>query len=168
MDNEKGSDATEKDASVQGVNDLKDAVRSEQSNSATTAQVMNSSRGQSTGPRTERAKRISSRNALKLGFFAWELKSLHISTEEDRQEFGRLLDGFIDHWEPIGQAELVQVELMAMALYQYKCLLRLARVRRADIGTDILDNLRGNSAEIDPKLELWRNELPPLDELEKF
>lgn len=57
---------------------------------------------------------------------------------------------------------------MAIALYQHKCLLRLARVRRADIGADILDNLHGNSAKIDPKLESWRNELPPLDELEKF
>ena len=168
MDQAKVNHAVEKEEIGPSAADFRGLVETEQNSSAAPADVTDLSRGRSTGPRTESGKKISSKNALKLGFFARELKTLHMSCEEDRQEFERLFESLIDSWEPVGQSELIQIELMAIALHQYKCLLRLERVRRANFRTDILDGVLGNSREDDPKLEAWRHELPHLDDLEKF
>lgn len=81
-----------------------------------------------TGPRTRRGKAKASRNALKYGFFS---KHVPIQTpffREDKEQFKRLLRALAEDWQPVGAAEKIQLELVAIQLYQY---LRLLRVQEA-------------------------------------
>lgn len=78
-----------------------------------------------TGPRTRRGKAISSRNALRHGFFAKEAVLDTPYYRENKREFYRLLRGLMDDWKPVGVSEVVQVELTALHLQQYRRLLRV-------------------------------------------
>jgi len=134
-------------------------------------QVSSIKKPPSTGPRTARGKRISSRNALKHGFFSRELVLRHLLNKEDQKDFVQVLKGLRDDWKPVGQSELIQVELMANHLQQYKCILRFRRALRGNASTtsDPIANALSRSVEIDAKVcEEWRLELPPLIDLEKF
>jgi hypothetical protein len=66
----------------------------------------------STGPRTARGKRISSRNALKSGLFA----ELLLLPDDDVEEFRRLRAELHDEWRPVGPSEKRLVERL-LALF---------------------------------------------------
>jgi hypothetical protein len=71
----------------------------------------------STGPRTDRGKSYSRRNALKHGLCARQLRDLHIRGE-DPGEFSRLHSCFRDELQPVGALEELAVQRIAQ--YQWK------------------------------------------------
>ena len=88
--------------------------------------------GKSTGPRTERGKRASRMNALKLGFYSQQLPIQELDGEDAPERFGELLVAFDKHYTPIGPVETWLVEFMAQRVW------RLARVPRAERGACLL------------------------------
>lgn len=75
----------------------------------------------STGPRTIRGKRNSSRNSLKHGLFA---KDLVVSDSEDIKLFVRLLSELRQDLKPHGRVEDLLVESMATCVWRSKRVLR--------------------------------------------
>jgi len=75
----------------------------------------------------------------------------------------KLLDGLLRDWNPVGQSELIQVELMAGHLYQHLRLLRFFSATRGGIAS-VDETLR--VAGKDP--HGWRDDMPILDTLEKL
>lgn len=120
----------------------------------------------STGPRTAHGKRRSSRNAVKHGFFCRDL--LMTLSTADRREWSKLLRGLRETWDPIGQNELIQVELMAFHLQQQKRLMRLMSIRRNSTPTFLLDTDRTPTKLKPAVFDQWLHDLPSLDDLEKF
>src|SRR5580700_7598868 len=80
----------------------------------------------STGPKKPVGKRISSRNALKHGAFSKEIIREHLDPN-DRKSYTQFLSGLLVTFEPEGQAELFQIEVMANFRHKYLCILRLSR-----------------------------------------
>jgi hypothetical protein len=120
--------------------------------------------GRSTGPRTIQGKRISSRNALAHGFFAKEVMHDHLR-RKDRGLFKKIFNGFIREQNPVGQSELAQIELMAMFLYQY---VRLFRVATALRGGSISQLLTDSVTFTDKDSHEWLQALPDLEVFEKL
>ena len=118
------------------------AVKEDQNpgTAALCAQPEPSSVGRSTGPRTEQGKRISSKNALQHGFYSRELVRLHLR-KEDRKSYLKLFDGILRDWNPVGQSELIQVELMTNYLYQLLQLRRLLSTMRGASLDEILGRI---------------------------
>lgn len=73
----------------------------------------------STGPKTTRGKVCSRRNAIKHGLFVNHLTDFEAS-HEDPHEFHALLDGLWDHYQPIGKAEEIEVERIALCCWRLK------------------------------------------------
>jgi hypothetical protein len=67
----------------------------------------------STGPRTERGKARSSQNAYKHGFFAKPLYPTTAQVTQDRSDYDDMLDGLLEHYQPVGYIENVLVEKIA-------------------------------------------------------
>ena len=135
-------------------------------NTAAAGSAAEANSNRSTGPRTAQGKRRSSRNAVKHGFFCRDLQ-MTLSTA-DRRECTKLLTGLHETWNPIGQSELIQVELMAFHLHQQKRLMRLMSIRR-DSSPTLLWDADHTSIKIKPAIvDQWRHDLPSLDDLEKF
>jgi len=82
-------------------------------------------KARATGPRTRCGKAISSRNAIRYGFFSKEAVLETPYYREDKGEFQRLLEGLMEDWKPVGATEVLQVELVALHLQQYRRLLRV-------------------------------------------
>lgn len=80
------------------------------------------------GPKTAQGKLRSKYNALRSGFFAKEGAIATAFYDESRKEYRRRLREFIIDLEPVGVAETVQIEIMAMLLLNYR---RLKRVEQA-------------------------------------
>jgi hypothetical protein len=80
------------------------------------------------GPRTPAGKQRSRYNALKNGFFANEAVIEAPFYRESRKEYRRLLQAYMADKQPIGIAEMHQVELAVMHLVSYE---RLKRVEQA-------------------------------------
>lgn len=72
-----------------------------------------------TGPRSQRGKKRSRYNALKHGIFAVALLPV-----ESRRRHEALLQGLIDHLQPVGQLEELLVEKLAMLFWRYRRLMR--------------------------------------------
>jgi hypothetical protein len=70
----------------------------------------------STGPRTQRGKDRSKNNALKFGI----LSKAAVLPGESQAEFGALLNGLRDHFQPIGALEVILVEKLALDLWRYR------------------------------------------------
>jgi len=121
----------------------------------------------STGPKTAVGKRISSRGARKHGAFSQEIIREHLLDERDRQKYREVLDGLLDVYKPLGQAELFQIEVMSTYVHKFKCVLRLSRALRGDATRDITGNrlTRGSRSEL---AESWRLDIAPLEILEKL
>ena len=83
----------------------------------------------STGPKTPRGKVYSSRNAIKHGLFSRQIMDF-VSHEEDPAEYEKLLDGLYAKYQPIGTAEELEVERIAL------CWWRLKRVWRYENATN--------------------------------
>src|SRR5882724_7347370 len=73
---------------------------------------------QSTGPKTLRGKAFSRKNALKDGLFARELLVDSLIKREDREKFFRIHAGLREAWQPVGQAEDLEVEFIAVCWYK--------------------------------------------------
>lgn len=121
----------------------------------------------STGPKGIVGKRISSRNALKHGAFSQEVIREHLLDRKDRKKYREVLEGLLDDYNPVGQAELFQVELMATYMHKYKCVLRLSRALRGNATRDVVQELftNGSYSEL---FEKWRLDIAPLEILEKL
>lgn len=82
----------------------------------------------STGPRSQRGKRIASLNALKHGLFAKVAVIESGDGKEDRGRFEELLRTLLEYWEPDAGLEAMLVEKLAVDYW------RLGRVYRCEIG----------------------------------
>ena len=82
----------------------------------------------STGPKTERGKRLVSRNAITHGILAREVVIGAGDGEESREEFQAFTASLREHYEPVGPIEGMLVEKIAVSLW------RLARTIRAENG----------------------------------
>ncbi len=65
----------------------------------------------STGPKTERGKRIVSRNAIKHGFLVREVVITAGDGAENQEEFHALIESLWNCYEPVGIVEETQVHL---------------------------------------------------------
>ena len=91
----------------------------------------------STGPKTLRGKAYSRRNALKHGLFARQFMDF-IAQLEDPVEWEELLNGLYDQYGPVGKAEELEVERVALCWWRLKRAWRYEnatnRVALRDIG----------------------------------
>jgi hypothetical protein len=78
----------------------------------------------STGPRTPRGKSFSRMNALKHGLFAMDLYIATLTKWEDPDEYENLLVRLAEAYQPVGAAEELEVQRIAM------CWWKLSRVWR--------------------------------------
>jgi hypothetical protein len=86
----------------------------------------------STGPKTEKGKRNSSRNAMTHGLLS---KELVIADKESREEFEQLLEELIEDFQPQGRAELSLIETVAISDWRYR---RSLCAETAEIAGDLL------------------------------
>lgn len=91
-------------------------------------------RKRSTGPRTKQGKERSKRNSIKHGIFS---KALLLESES-AAEFDRLLKGLRSSLKPVGKAEEILVEKLAVLFWRYRRFLTAesAEIRR---GTEFLE-----------------------------
>lgn len=82
----------------------------------------------STGPRTERGKKISRLNSVKHGILASNLLVTEGLCKEDQDKFWKLLASLCDEWHPLGLMEELYVQQVGC------CFWRLGRVLRAEAG----------------------------------
>ena len=80
----------------------------------------------STGPRTLRGKKRSSKNALKHGIFS----KVAVLTSESRADYKELLGGLQDYWQPEGKMEELLVDKLAVLFWRYK---RVTQAETAEI-----------------------------------
>jgi len=73
----------------------------------------------STGPKTPRGKAYSRRNALKHGLFVRHITDFE-ALHEDPWEFQALINGLWDQYQPIGKAEEIEVERIALCCWRLK------------------------------------------------
>ncbi len=73
----------------------------------------------STGPKTPRGKAYSRRNALKHGLFVRHITDFE-ALREDPWEFQALINGLWDQYQPIGKAEEIEVERIALCCWRLK------------------------------------------------
>jgi hypothetical protein len=74
----------------------------------------------STGPRTPRGKGYSRMNALKHGFFAIDLFQNFLVSREQPQDFKDLVDQLRTDYEPVGTAEQLEVQWIAVCWWRRK------------------------------------------------
>ena len=90
----------------------------------------------STGPRTSRGKSYSRRNALKHGLFAMDLFPDFLATREKPEEFQELLDRLQKYYKPLGAAEELEVERIAVCWWRLK---RALRFENAEMLCGLID-----------------------------
>jgi hypothetical protein len=73
----------------------------------------------STGPRTLRGKAYSRGNALKHGLFCRPITDFE-ALSEDPQKYEEMLNGLRDQYQPIGKAEEIEVERIAICYWRLK------------------------------------------------
>jgi len=73
----------------------------------------------STGPKTPRGKDYSRRNALKHGLFVSHITDFE-ALHEDPRAFQALMNGLWDQYQPIGRAEELEVERIALCCWRLK------------------------------------------------
>ena len=74
----------------------------------------------STGPKTPRGKDRSRRNTLKHGLFAKDLFTDFIVQKENPAEFQELVDQLLREYKPMGKAEELEVERIALCWWRLK------------------------------------------------
>ena len=75
----------------------------------------------STGPKTPKGKRHSRRNALKDGLFAMTVFIWDDSRMESQQQYQELLDRLAENYQPVGAAEDLEVERIAVCWWRLRC-----------------------------------------------
>ncbi len=73
----------------------------------------------STGPKTLRGKAYSRGNALKHGLFCTPITDFE-ALREDPQKYEEMLNGLWDQYQPIGKAEEIEVERIAICYWRFK------------------------------------------------
>ncbi len=73
----------------------------------------------STGPTTARGKAYSRRNAIKHGLFVSTLTDFE-ALDENPQQYEDLLNGLWEQYQPVGKAEEVEVEHIALCYWRLK------------------------------------------------
>src|SRR5690242_784041 len=73
----------------------------------------------STGPRTQRGKAYSRRNAMTHGLFARHVMDFFLQNE-NWSEYEDLLAGLRAHYKPVGTAEDLEVERIAQSWWKIK------------------------------------------------
>jgi len=73
----------------------------------------------STGPKTPRGKALSRRNALKHGLFATQITDFE-ALSEDPNKYLELLKGLWNQYQPIGKAEAIEVERIAICFWRLR------------------------------------------------
>jgi hypothetical protein len=94
------------------------------------------------GPRTGRGKEKSSRNALTHRIFA----KVTVFDDEPRAEYEALLQGYRDHFEPVGTVEDVHVQQLVNLMWRYR------RLQQAE-GAEIQCEQRFNSRAVERRLQ---------------
>lgn len=99
----------------------------------------------STGPKTVRGKALSRRNAITHGLFVSATTDFE-ALRENPQEYADLLNGLRDQYQPIGRAEEVEVERIALCYWRLKRAWRhenaVNLARRRDLGNKELAEQR--------------------------
>jgi len=72
---------------------------------------------QSTGPKTARGKNMAARNSLKHGLLAKSVVIMQGPAKEDKAKFDELLSGLRDYFNPVGTAEELLVEEIAVSYW---------------------------------------------------
>jgi hypothetical protein len=72
----------------------------------------------STGPNTSRGKTNSRRNALKHGLFAMDLYITALTKWENPDEYQKLLDRLTESYQPVGAAEELEVQQIAVCWWR--------------------------------------------------
>ena len=72
----------------------------------------------STGPRSPRGKTFSRRNALKHGLFAMDVYIATLTEWEDPDQYKKLLDRLAEDYQPVGTAEGLEVQRIAMCWWK--------------------------------------------------
>jgi hypothetical protein len=75
----------------------------------------------STGPKTPKGKRYSRRNAFKHGLFAMTVFMWDDSRRESQQQYQELLDRLAENYQPVGAAEDLEVERIAVCWWRLRC-----------------------------------------------
>jgi len=120
----KAQSDTEKQSGV----DAKGAASRKRPTSARKVAANRRNARRSTGPKTERGKSNSRRNALRHGLFARHVVITTGVAREDRKRFVDLFEHLVDDLKPVGKNEELLVEQMALCYWQ------LARVLRYENG----------------------------------
>jgi hypothetical protein len=79
----------------------------------------------SIGPKSEQGKTISSKNALKFGFFSKEVAIETPFYKGWKPKYKRILKALSEDWKPVGATEVLLLELAAVQVIQYHRLLRV-------------------------------------------
>jgi hypothetical protein len=120
----------------------------------------------STGPKTPRGKAYSRRNALKHGLFAMDLYVAALTEWEDPGEYQNLLDRLAKDYQPVGVAEELEVQRIAMCWWK---LSRAWRYENAEIAFKLcarqvgLSKLETFSSEDKAWLVLLKNAEPEIE-----
>src|SRR5450759_3315949 len=72
----------------------------------------------STGPKTPRGKAFSRRNALTHGLFAMDLSVWETARGENPQQYQDLLGRLAEDYQPMGAAEQLEVERIAVCWWK--------------------------------------------------
>ena len=91
----------------------------------------------STGPKTARGKAYSRRNALKHGLFVNRLTDFE-ALSENPHEYDALLKGLLDHYQPLGRAEEIAVERVAVCCWRLKRAWRYENAMNLDAAREVL------------------------------
>jgi hypothetical protein len=99
---------------------LEEVSSQEQPVSARKAEANRQNALKSTGPKTSRGKAYSRRNSLKHGLFARQLSKDFALQREDAHEFQNLADQLQQEYQPVGMAEELEVERVAVCWWRLK------------------------------------------------
>ena len=119
---EKATQANQQDASEAEIPADKEdtleprAVASQESTSETRIRANRENAKKSTGPKTPKGKRNSSRNAVKHGILSLEV----VSGDEDYGSFSRLVNQLSDEYAPVGVRECILVQRIAVCLWRLR------------------------------------------------
>lgn len=106
---------------------------------ATSQQKLNANREnaqKSTGPKTPRGKSYSRKNAIQHGLFVRNLEDF-FAMGESREEYNSLFGDLYDQYQPIGRAEELEVEYIAVCWWRLR---RASRYENAVAHKGIIDN----------------------------
>jgi hypothetical protein len=113
-------------------------------------------RGQGGGPKTQRGKAASSRNAVKHGLTS----DAPVISSESHSEWQEFLDGIIESYRPVGQLETEHATTIASLMWRRRRVPRYEAVRISDRIQRTERDIQVRGANLDGPVD-WDN-LPPV------